>query len=208
MALSRYSVNSCWMNEWALKSGEGWDVDNNYRWLLIIFFSFADCICHLDDDLRWSQNSSDLRQRLTFGASSQRQEVATGSLHSEVLPSESPSLKCCVSWVLPLTLFLSQFSWSPSRAHPLPGLKYASLCWHPLDLVSSPDFQSQMKSCFSDFSTPMNCTQNLCRMKTRGPSWKLYYEFQDRDSRALNWEWNPFWPRAHTPEASLDCRHF
>ena len=39
MALSRYSVNSCWMNEWALKSGEGWDVDiNNYWRLLIIFF--------------------------------------------------------------------------------------------------------------------------------------------------------------------------
>ena len=81
----------------------------------------------------------------------------------------------------------------------------ASLCWHPLDLVSSPNFQNQMKSCFSDFSTPM---KNLCRMKTRGPSWKLYYKFQDRDSRALNWEWNPFWPRAHIPQASLDCRHF
>ena len=46
MALSRYSVNSCWMNEWALKSGEGWDVDiNNYRWLLIIFFFI--CWLHL-----------------------------------------------------------------------------------------------------------------------------------------------------------------
>ena len=93
------------------------------------FFSFADRICHLADDLRCSQNSSDLRQQLTFGASAQRQKVATGSLHSEVLPSESPSLKCCVSWVLPLTLFLSQFSWSPSGAHPLPGLLSADIPW-------------------------------------------------------------------------------
>ena len=172
MALSRYSVNSCWMNEWALKSGEGWDVDiNNYWRLLIIFFSFADWICHLADNLRWSQNSSDLRQWLTFGASSQRQKVATGSLHSEFFllracpqnavclgsspwlssylsspgPSQEPTLS--QSWNMLLSVDIP-WTWSPALTSRV-RWKAASLIFYSNELYTEP-VQSQNTRPFTE----------------------------------------------------------